>query len=152
MKKILKTTTACLLFFFLSIIAVASYAASPIGYWKTIDDVTGNAKSIVKIEGSSSNLSGTVVKLFPGAMTICSACSGNLKDKPILGMTVMYGLKQNPDDTNEWSGGMIMDPKTGKIYRCSINVSTDGNKLEVRGYIGISLLGRSQTWIKVSGQ
>jgi uncharacterized protein (DUF2147 family) len=149
--KMLKASTACLLFFLLTIIAIPSYAASPLGYWKTIDDVTGNVKSIVKIEGSSSNLTGTVVKLFPGALTVCSACSGNLKDKQILGMTVMYDLKQNSDDPNEWSGGTIMDPKTGRTYHCSLIVSADGNRLIVRGYIGFSLLGRSQTWIKVSG-
>jgi uncharacterized protein (DUF2147 family) len=147
MKKIFKIVAAGVL----CILSVASYAASPIGYWKTIDDVTGSVKSIVKISGDS-NLSGTIVKLFPGALTVCRACNGNLKDKPILGMTIMTGLKQNPDDTNEWTGGSIMDPKTGKTYHCTLTVSGDGNQLEVRGYIGISLLGRSQTWIKVSGK
>ncbi|MES2218430.1 MAG: DUF2147 domain-containing protein [Pseudomonadota bacterium] len=152
MKKTLKFSTHFLLFFLLSIISVSSYAASPLGNWKTIDDVTGNVKSIVRIEGSASNLTGTVVKLYPGAMTICSECSGNLKDKQILGMTVISGLKQNADEPNEWSGGTIMDPKTGKTYHCTITVSADGSKLNVRGYIGFSLLGRTQTWIKVSGK
>jgi uncharacterized protein (DUF2147 family) len=113
--------------------------------------VTGNVKSIVKIEGSTSDLSGTVVKLFPGALTICSACNGDLKNKPILGMTVMYGLKQDADDKNKWTDGTIMDPKTGKTYHCTLTVSDDGKKLNVRGYIGISLFGRSQTWVRVSG-
>jgi uncharacterized protein (DUF2147 family) len=139
------------LFLALQMIAVSAFAAgvSPIGNWKTIDDKTGNAKSIVRISGSSGGISGTVVKLFPGALTVCSACSGNLKDKPILGMTVMHGLKQDSSNPNEWSGGSIMDPKTGKVYRCTLTVSADGKTMTVRGYVGISLFGRSQTWIKV---
>jgi len=148
----IKTAISSLLFVFFQMITFASYAASPMGYWKTIDDISGNVKSIVKIYGSPSDLSGSVVKLFPGAMTICSACSGHLKDKPILGMVVMYGLKENPDNPNEWSGGTIMDPKTGQSYHCTITVSDDGRKLDVRGYIGFSLFGRSQTWIRVPGK
>lgn len=147
-----KITITSLLFICLQIIAITAYAASPIGKWKTIDDVTGRVKSIVKIQGSPSNLSGTIVKLFPGAMTVCTDCPGNLKGKPILGMTVMHDLKQNPRNPDEWTDGTIMDPKTGKTYRCTITVSPDGNQLNVRGYLGISLFGRSQTWIKVSGK
>jgi uncharacterized protein (DUF2147 family) len=152
MKKISDTSISFLLFILLQMVAVSSYAASPLGYWKTIDDVTGNVKSIVKLSGSPSDLSGSVVKLFPGALTVCSACKGSLKDKPILGMTIMHGLKQDPSDTNKWTDGTIMDPKNGESYRCTITVSDDGSKLNVRGYIGISLLGRSQTWIKASGK
>ncbi len=145
----MKTFVAILLFCLLQTFAISSFAASPVGNWKTIDDVTGNVKSIVNIRGSS-DLSGSVVKLFPGALTVCSACQGSLRNKPILGMTIMEGLKQSPSNANEWTGGTIMDPKTGKTYRCTITVSADGKKLNVRGYIGISLLGRSQTWVKVS--
>ena len=67
-------------------------------------------------------------------------------------MTVMQGLKQNPDDKNEWIDGSIFDPKSGKTYHCKLTVSADGEKMTVRGYMGISLFGRSQTWIKVSGR
>lgn len=151
MKRIMKTCLLSFLFIILSSITFASFAASPMGYWKTIDDVTGKAKSILKIEGSPSDLTGTVVKLYPGAMTVCSNCKGSLKGKPILGMTVMHGLKQDSSDANKWSGGTIFDPKNGQSYHCTITVSADGNRLEVRGYIGISLFGRSQTWIRVPG-
>ena len=151
MNKIIKTSCTWLLFLVFQLAAFASYAASPMGYWKTIDDVTGNVKSIVKIYGSPENLSGVVVKLFPGALTICTACEGKLKNKPIMGMVVMYRLKQNPNNPNEWSNGSIMDPKTGEVYHCTITVSDDSEKLEVRGYVGISLFGRSQTWIRVKG-
>lgn len=133
----------CLAFFTLSV-----YAASPMGNWKTIDDKTGQAKSIVKISGSPGNLQARVVKLFPGALTVCSACPGNQQGKPIMGMTVMWGLRQNPNNPNEWTGGSIMDPKTGKIYRAMLTVSPDGRSMVVRGYIGVSLFGRSQTWYR----
>jgi uncharacterized protein (DUF2147 family) len=142
-----------LLSFFLFIFqtyAFAAQVASPYGYWKTVDDKTGKVKSVVSISGSPSYLSATVVKLYPGALTVCSACSGNLKNKPILGMTVMYGLKQNPKNLYEWSGGSIFDPKTGKLYNCMLTVSPDGKTMVVRGYVGVSLFGRSQTWIRTS--
>ena len=144
-----KSALACIILFLFQMSAFAGQAPSPFGNWKTIDDKTGQVKSIVKISGTPGYLSATVVKLYPGALTICSACSGNLKNKPILGMTVMYGLKQNPSNLSEWSGGTIFDPKTGKVYSCSLKVAPDGRSMVVRGYIGVSLLGRSQTWVKV---
>jgi uncharacterized protein (DUF2147 family) len=144
--KILKALMIGLLF-----MVSTSYAASPQGYWKTIDDVTGKVKSIIKIEGTD-ELSGTVVKLFPGALTVCTACKGNLKNKPILGMTVMSGLEQNPEDKNEWIDGTIMDPKNGETYNCKLSVSPDGNRLNVRGYFGVSVFGRTQTWVRASGR
>lgn len=131
----------------------AAFAASPIGYWKTVDDMTHQPKVIIKISGSPNYLSGKIVKLYPGAQKFCSSnCPGPLKNKSILGVTVMYGLKQNANNPNEWSGGSILDPKTGQVYRCMVTVSNNGNTLEVRGYVGISLLGRSQTWVRVSGK
>lgn len=142
--KLIKIFSSALLMLF----SISVFAASPMGSWKTIDDITGRPKSIVRISGSTNNLSGRVVKLFPGAMTVCTACSGNLKNRPITGMTVMWGLKQNPQNPNEWSGGQIMDPKTGKIYRCMLTVSPNGSSMVVRGYVGVSMFGRSQTWYR----
>ncbi len=135
----------------LSIFTSMSFAFSPIGYWKTIDDVTHQPKSIVHItENNQHQLQGQVVKLFKGALQFCSACSGDKKDKPILGMVVITGLKQNPDNENIWEGGEALDPKSGKIYRCSVTVIDNGQQLNARGYIGIPLFGRTQTWIRVN--
>jgi uncharacterized protein (DUF2147 family) len=152
MKKISKLSLTFLVFFLFQMFALAAEAASPMGYWETIDDVTGKVKSIINIHGTQKDLSGTVVKLFPGALTVCSACEGPLKNQAIRGMTVMYGLKQDADNQNEWEDGTILDPKTGKIYHCKLTVADDGKSMVVRGYIGISLFGRSQTWLKVSGR
>lgn len=116
------------------------------GKWKTIDDETGKAKSIVEIfKKSDGKYYGKVVQLLiKPADPNCSACKDDRKNQPILGMEVIRGLKK---DGNEFDGGTITDPKTGKVYKCS--AKRNGNNLDVRGYVGFSLLGRTQTWKKV---
>jgi uncharacterized protein (DUF2147 family) len=127
--------------------AVAAQAASPVGVWRTIDDKTGKERSIVRISETNGELQGVVEQIFdfPGddPKHLCKDCKDERKDKPIVGMTILWGLKQKGD---EWSGGEILDPKNGKIYRCKLTPSEDGKQLNVRGYIGVSLIGRSQVW------
>lgn len=131
-------------------IAFASTQDSPIGYWKTIDDVSGKPKSIVQIsESMNHSLNGTVVKLFQDPGKICTACSGTNKNQPILGMNVMDGFVQNKDNHMQWTNGEILDPKSGKIYHCHLQLMEGGQKMLVRGYIGIPLFGRSQLWERV---
>lgn len=115
------------------------------GRWKTIDDETGKAKSIVEIfKKSDGKYYGKISQLLiTPANPNCVACKDDRKNKPILGMEIIRGLKNND---GEFDGGTITDPKTGKTYKCSIK--KDGNKLIVRGYIGFSLIGRNQTWHK----
>lgn len=150
MKGIYRIIVICISLFIASI-SFAANLNSPVGFWKTIDDVTGRPKSILQISMTSNNtLYGKVVKLFPGAMTTCTACEGEKHNKPILGMTVMENLKQTQGSSNEWSDGMILDPKNGKTYHVTIRVIDGGQKLNVRGYIGISLFGRTQTWLRVN--
>jgi uncharacterized protein (DUF2147 family) len=124
---------------------------SPIGYWKTIDDVTGAPKSIVKIWQTEDHiLMGKVIKIFPKVGNdqnkLCTACQGSLRNQPIVGMLVVSGLKPKE---KQWGNGEILDPENGKTYSCSIRVTENGKKLKVRGYIGLPLLGRSQTWERV---
>jgi len=122
---------------------------SPAGMWKTIDDKTGEAKSIMKVWEENGVVYGKIEKLIlkPGEdpNPLCDKCQGKFKNKPVLGMTIMWGLKKDDD---EYSGGFIMDPDNGETYKCLIRVKDGGKKLEVRGYIGFSLIGRSQYWIK----
>lgn len=129
-------------------VSLAWTATSVEGTWKTIDDETGNVKSLVQIKESSGELTGTVVKLFRKSDEDqdpkCDKCDGEKKDKPILGMEILWGLKK--DSETKWSGGEIMDPKKGKTYSCKIEMIEDGKKLRVRGFMGFSLLGRTQTW------
>jgi len=124
---------------------------SPIGYWKTIDDVTGKPKSIIQIyETSSHTLNGKVMHIFPSPgkdqNEVCDACKGEKHNQRIDGMVILEGMKQ---DSNKWSGGEILDPKNGKTYSCTLKTVDNGSKLEVHGYIGVSLLGRTQTWVRV---
>ncbi len=136
--------TASFVLFF----GMLAYAQSPIGTWKTIDDKTGKEKSHVKIyETKSGKLQGDVVKILtPGKENAkCTECDGDNKNKPIKGMTIIWGLEK---DGNEWSSGHIIDPNSGKQYKCSMKLKNN-NTLEVRGYLGVSLLGRTQTWTRV---
>lgn len=120
---------------------------SPAGYWKTIDDATNEPRAIVQIKDNGGVFSGSIIKTFPkpGDTGICSECSGDKKDKPIVGLEMIWNLKKDGD---EYNGGQILDPKNGKTYKAKITVIEGGAKLKVRGFIGFSLLGRTQTWLK----
>ncbi len=144
-KSVLKSVVA--IFLFLS--AAGALAASPVGVWKSIDDETGKERSIIRIVDVNGELQGVVEQVFdqPGddPKHLCDKCQGERKDQPIVGMTILWGMKQSG---SEWSGGEILDPKKGKTYRCKMSLSDDGQKLKVRGYIGISLIGRTQFWVR----
>ncbi|WP_353086552.1 DUF2147 domain-containing protein [Flavobacterium sp.] len=123
------------------------YSQTILGKWKTIDDATGKEKSIVEIYEQNGKIYGRIIEVIdPAAKNKkCDQCEGADKNKPIEGLIIIKGLKKDDD---EFTGGTITDPKTGKVYKCTI--SLDGNdKLKVRGYVGFSLLGRTQYWIKV---
>ncbi|MDX1901203.1 MAG: DUF2147 domain-containing protein [Gammaproteobacteria bacterium] len=125
--------------------------ATPIGYWKTIDDVTGKPKSIIQIWKTSDHiLMGKVIHIYPkpgeDQTKRCDACQGALHNQPVVGMVILSGLKS---ETKQWGHGRILDPENGKTYSCSLRVSENGAKLNVHGYIGIPLFGRSQTWERV---
>lgn len=139
MKKIL-FAFAALLF------STLSYAQIE-GKWKTIDDETGQAKSIVQIyKAQNGKYYGKVVQLLiKPANENCINCKDDRKNKPILGLEIIRGLVK---DGNEFEDGTITDPKTGKTYKCIIK--REGDKLNVRGYVGFSLIGRSQTWYKAN--
>src|SRR5262245_15467378 len=148
MKKFMQCLLLCVSFFLLPIVYAKETTNSPVGYWKTIDDVTGKPKSILHIYQSGGLLYGQVEKIFPrpghDQNELCTSCKGPKHNQPIVGMVVMEGLKQNADNPSQWGGGQILDPMNGNTYRCSIQLSDNGQKLNVRGYIGISLFGRSQ--------
>lgn len=122
---------------------------SPLGVWTTIDDNTGKPKSLIKIWERNGKIHGTIVKLLNpkdgNPNPKCDKCSGDKKNKPIVGMTIMTGLYKDGD---EWSGGTILDPESGNTYKVYLEVLAGGKKLKVRGYIGISLLGRTQYWVR----
>jgi len=116
------------------------------GYWKTFDDETNQPAAIVLISEKNGLFSGVVTKLLdPKAIPICEKCTDARKDKPIMGMEILTDLKKTADT---YAGGRILDPDDGDTYRASIKLTDQGNKLELRAYIGLPLLGRTQTWIK----
>jgi uncharacterized protein (DUF2147 family) len=125
--------------------------ASAAGRWRTIDDKTGQAKSIVRIIETNGVLEGRVEQVFsppsPSAAPLCEKCSGDLKNKPIVGMTIMWDMKK---DGAEYGGGRVLDPEEGKTYRGKVRVIDGGRKLELRGYVGIAMFGRTQTWSRES--
>ena len=125
---------------------------TPAGNWKTIDDVTHQAKSIVQITETNGEYRATIVKLLnrtpeaiakDGVHPLCHKCDGERKDKPIEGLNIMWGVTKDDD---VWDGGKILDPKTGKVYKVKLSLKDGGQKLDVHGYIGFALLGRSQIW------
>lgn len=122
---------------------------SPVGLWKNIDDATGKPKALIRIVDNDGELKGTIEKLFRAPEEDpnprCEKCEGPLKDQPIIGMTILSGLKL---DGGEYNGGQILDPANGKVYKSKLTVIEDGKKLNVRGYIGVPMLGRTQTWIR----
>jgi uncharacterized protein (DUF2147 family) len=132
--------------------AAAFAQATPAGLWKTIDDDGKTEKSLVRIADDGGVLTGRIEKLLdptapPGGT--CDKCTDERKDKPLVGLTIIRNVKHNADDAALWDGGDITDPKSGKVYKVRLKPVDGGRKLEVRGYIGVPLLGRTQTWIRV---
>jgi len=127
----------------------AQASESPVGLWRTIDDKTGKEKSLIRIVETNGELHATIEKLFrephEEPNPNCDKCPGERKNKPVIGMTIMTGLKKAG---SEFEGGEILDPANGKIYRCKMWTAEGGKKLNVRGFIGVSLLGRTQVWIR----
>jgi len=122
-------------------------ASSPVGLWHTVDDKTGRETGTVRIFANNGMLYGTIEHIDDPARAklTCIHCTDDRKDKPLIGLNFLRGLK--PDGTG-WSGGTVVDPETGSIYRSSMKLEDGGQKLLVRGYLGISLFGRSQTWLR----
>ena len=131
--------------------ALAAHAAepSPVGLWRTIDDNTGKPRGLVRIIETNGEYQGRVEKTFPkpgeDANPKCEKCEGARRDQPVIGMTILWGLKKQGE---EYNGGEILDPENGKIYRARLKLDDGGKKLDVRGFIGFSLFGRSQIWVR----
>lgn len=129
--------------------AQPSSPTSPVGRWKTIDDITGKAKSVVQIWEEGGKLFGRVQKLVDpdpkDPNPTCDGCAGPQKGKPVVGLRILWDLQKDGDG---WAGGTILDPASGKTYKCLVSLEDGGAKLKVRGFIGFSLLGRTQYWLR----
>lgn len=134
-----------------AMLAASAFAqnATPVGTWQTIDDQSGKPKAIIQIvDEGNGQLSGKVVRgigEFDQPDKRCTACTDERRDQLVKGMTIITGMRQDGDT---WDGGHILDPDSGKLYKCKMKLDDNGQKLVVRGFIGVSLLGRSQTWLR----
>ncbi len=122
---------------------------SPMGLWKTIDDHTGKPRGLVRVIQVREEYRGKVEKIFPKPSEDqnpkCEKCAGEKHNQPVIGMTILWGLTKQGD---EYQGGEILDPENGKVYRAKMTLEDGGRQLHVRGFIGFSLLGRTQIWLR----
>ena len=130
---------------FLLTLSLTTHGQSIIGQWETFDDETKEKKSVVEIYKTNNLYFAKIVESFVSKKNaVCETCKGKSKNKSIIGLIIVENLKK---DGEEFNGGTIMDPENGKTYKCYLEL-LNTNKLKVRGYLGFSLLGRTQYWIR----
>ena len=137
----------------LALCSLMTFAATPEGFWDSIDDRTGEQLSIIELKKKPDNTyTGTIVYRYPvpggAVLTNCVKCPEPFKNKPILGLQIAWGLKEDPKKPNQYIDGRVLEPKTGNIYKGKAQLSADGKRMRMRGYMGISALGRTQVWIR----
>ena len=146
MKKIM-LSLCCMAVMLVTNVVIAS-ETTPAGLWKTIDDKTGKPRSLIRITENNGEYSAVVEKGLLATDTgeaVGDKCTDDRKGQKIVGMTIVKGIKKKNDN---YEGGEILDPDNGKTYKCKMKLDSTGTQLEVRGFIGVSLFGRSQTWIR----
>ena len=131
-------------------VSMLALAADPLAgtSWKTIDEKTGQPKGIITFSERGGVLTGVMTKRLSQnvAGDRCTSCPGKLKNQPYIGLPIVTGLRAK--GSGEYGDGKVLDPASGKIYKLNAKMAADGKALEVRGYVGMSLLGRSQTWVR----
>jgi uncharacterized protein (DUF2147 family) len=122
---------------------------TPVGLWKTIDDRTHKPRGTIRIYEENGQYFGRIESSFNAAeeKKICEKCSDDRRDQPIVGLVILRGMMKHG---TEYSGGEILDPESGTIYKCLFTLSGDGDKLLVRGYFMARLLGRTQVWMRMA--
>lgn len=143
MKKL--STVLCLL---ASAAASITFAQSPAGVWKTVDDATGKEKAIIRISEAGGVFTGKIEKLLDPTKqdSKCDECTDARKGQPVVGLTIIRNIKKGE---SYYEGGDILDAANGKVYRARLTLSADNKKLDVRGYMGTPMFGRTQTWSRV---
>lgn len=133
--------------------SIFTYADSIEGYWRSIDDRTGEQLTIIEIRKAPDNTyRGKIVYIYPNAqgvvVTHCVNCPPPYTGKPRLGLEVLTGLIEDPKKPDNFINGRIVESKTGKVYKGKACLTADGKRLHMRGYVGISALGRTVVWIR----
>ncbi|WP_299104097.1 DUF2147 domain-containing protein [uncultured Tenacibaculum sp.] len=134
------------LFFLVLMLSFSVNAQTIFGKWENRDEETGKVDSVIEVYQKDGKAYAKIIEITDANRqdAVCDKCTGKNKNKPILGMNILTGLKK---DGEEWNGGKILDPKNGKKYKCFIKLE-EANKLKIRGYIGFSLLGRTAYWFR----
>lgn len=134
-----------LLTLFVFLIGITTHAQSILGEWETYDDKTNEKKAIIEIYKQNDMYAAKIIKNFVRDKdAVCEKCEGENKNKPIIGLIIIENLKKIDDVYEE---GTILDPQSGDIYKCYLKL-VEKNKLKVRGYIGFSIIGRTQYWLR----
>ena len=128
-------------------LGVHAHAQDPTGLWRTIDDKTGKIRGTVRLYLEDGEVFGKIDSTVDPkeAAGVCGLCPGDRKNKAIIGLVILRHMKKTNSD---WTGGDILDPDTGSVYRCKFKIIENGTKMTLRGYLGVSLLGRSQVWMR----
>ena len=132
------------------------HAASPLeGYWKSVDDRTGEDLSIIEVKKMpDGTYGGVILHRFapPGGavLTHCTKCPEPYKNKPLVGMQILSGFVEDPSKPNSFIHGKLLEPKSGKIFEGKGVLISDGRRFCLRGYVGVSILGRTHVWLKVN--
>lgn len=133
-------------------VALAHAQATPVGLWKAISDDGGKQEALVRIVDSNGALTGRIEKVLEPVTppdALCLPCEGARKDQPIIGLVIIEGLRHDAEHPDRWAGGTILDPNNGKVYKARLKPEDGGRTMEVRGYIGVPFIGRTQTWLRV---
>jgi uncharacterized protein (DUF2147 family) len=131
--------------------AAAPDIDSPIGRWQTYDDRTNQPRGMVLIYEQEGKLFGRIERLPAkrDPSDLCTACADERKNQPIDGLVIIRNMRKSDEDPLEWTGGDVVDPDTGRVYRLKMHVENRGATLQVRGFVGVALLGRTQTWKRI---
>lgn len=126
----------------------ATDISSPVGVWRTFSDKDGHESGRVEIYAQNGVLDGRIVGIVDPAKreAVCRQCTDSRRGQPVLGMEILRGMRA---DGQRWNGGQILDPENGETYRCIMRLENGGETLVVRGFVGISLFGRSQRWHRI---
>ena len=129
----------------LSTVSLTIHAQSIIGSWETYDDQTNEKKSVVEIYTINGEYFGKITELYKKDKdTVCEKCKGKNHEKRVIGLVIIENLTRNG---KKFDGGTILDPESGDVYKCYLQLEND-NKLKVRGFLGISVIGRTQYWLR----
>ena len=137
----------------LSLASVTAFSATIEGFWYSIDDKTGEKLSVIEIRKDAKNeYNGTIVYRYPNshgiALTNCTKCPAPNTNKPILGLEILSGFREDPNKSDSYIDGRVLEPTSGRIYKGKAVVSGEGKRLRMRGYMGVSALGRTVVWLR----